>query len=222
MKREYGQYCGVAKALDLVGSRWTLLIVRELLPGPRRFKDLQSGLPGIGTNLLTDRLRHLESEGLVGKRTLPPPAGSTVYELTAEGGDLEEIVFALGRWGQPRLPKQRGSEVLHPRTAMVAMQAGHSTEAAEGIDETYEFRVDSEVFTAEVVDGKVRMVDGPAAAPDVVLETDADTFLALGVPGATEEALVEGRLRIEGSEQAIAHCREIFTPVGASIGTAQR
>src|SRR6188508_1089348 len=99
-RRLYGQRCGVARALDIVGERWTLLLVRELMIGPRRFKDILGGLPGIGTNLLTDRLKDLEQAGVVARRVLPPPAGSTVYELTELGRGLEPVVFALGWWGR--------------------------------------------------------------------------------------------------------------------------
>ena len=98
VKRSYGQYCAVARALDLIGERWTLLLVRELLLGPRRYTDLLRGLPGIGTNLLADRLRELESAGLVARRTLPPPASSSVYELTPLGEGLRATVLELGRW----------------------------------------------------------------------------------------------------------------------------
>src|SRR5919202_4903626 len=96
----YRQYCAVARGLDLVGERWTLLIVRDLLTGPKRYTDLLAGLPGIGTNLLATRLRELEQHGLVARRVLPPPAGSTVYELTDVGQTLEPVVLALGRWGR--------------------------------------------------------------------------------------------------------------------------
>src|SRR5918995_3325809 len=98
-KRRYDQYCALARTLDVVGERWTLLLVRELLLGPRRYKDLLAGLPGIGTNLLAERLRHLEEFGLVRRRSLPPPAGSRVYELTELGRGLESVVMELGRWG---------------------------------------------------------------------------------------------------------------------------
>ena len=98
-KRRYNQYCAVARALDIVGERWTLLIVRELLSGPKRFKDLLVGLPGIGTNLLTARLKDLEGYGVVRRTILPPPAGSKVYELTELGRSLEPVIAALGQWG---------------------------------------------------------------------------------------------------------------------------
>src|SRR5262250_1013315 len=101
--RSYSQFCGVAHALDLVGERWALLVVRELLGGPRRFTDLAKGLPGIRTNILTSRLKELERAGVVQRRTLPPPAASNVYELTEYGRELEPIVLSLGRWGAKTL-----------------------------------------------------------------------------------------------------------------------
>src|SRR5215211_5856038 len=95
--KTYHQYCGLAYALDIIGERWTLLIVRELMAGPRRFKDLMDGLPGISTNLLTERLKHLEEQGMLIRRTLPPPAGSTVYELTSLAQALEKMLLELGK-----------------------------------------------------------------------------------------------------------------------------
>ena len=102
--RSYNQYCGLAYALDIIGERWTLLIVRELIPGPRRFTDLLDGLPGISTNLLSERLKSLEQQGLLCRRILPPPAGSTVYELTSLGRALENSLIELGKWGSQFVP----------------------------------------------------------------------------------------------------------------------
>ena len=111
-KRSYGQHCTVARALDAVGERWTLLLVRELSTGPKRFKDLLGGLPGIGTNLLAGRLKALEGEGIVRRATLPPPAGSNVYELTELGRGLEPVVVALSRWGARLLDAPREDDEL--------------------------------------------------------------------------------------------------------------
>src|SRR5829696_8218104 len=112
--RSYNQYCGLSYALDMVGERWTLLIVRELIAGPRRFKDLLDGLPGISTNLLAERLRSLEQQGMIRRRTLPPPAGSAVYELTALGQALEQTLLELGKWGSQFVPPStEGATVLH-------------------------------------------------------------------------------------------------------------
>ena len=122
-KRSYGQYCTVARALDVVGERWTLLLVRELSTGPKRFKDLLEGLPGIATNLLAARLKTLEGEGIVRRATLPPPAGSNVYELTELGGSLEPVIVALSRWGARLLDAPREEEDLRAGWAAVAMRS---------------------------------------------------------------------------------------------------
>jgi DNA-binding HxlR family transcriptional regulator len=122
-KRSYGQYCTVARALDVVGERWTLLLVRELSTGPKRFKDLLGGLPGIGTNLLTNRLKTLEGEGIVRRATLPPPAGSNVYELTELGRSLEPVIVALSRWGARLLDAPREDDEMRAGWAAVAMRS---------------------------------------------------------------------------------------------------
>jgi DNA-binding HxlR family transcriptional regulator len=125
-RRTYDQYCAVARALDVVGERWTLLLVRELLTGPKRFKDLLDGLSGIGTTLLTARLKDLEGKGILRRTTLPPPAGSKVYELTDLGRSLEPVVIALSRWGLKLLDAPRPEEETRPAWAMVALQRGRS------------------------------------------------------------------------------------------------
>ncbi len=107
MSKRYDQYCPVCHALGLVGERWALLIVRELLRGPKRYTDLVEGMPGIGTNILAARLKELEQGGILRKRKLPPPAASTVYELTEYGAELEEPLYALARWGARSLPPAR-------------------------------------------------------------------------------------------------------------------
>ena len=218
MKRDYGQHCALARALDAVGSRWTMLMIRELLPGPRRFKDLLDGLPGMGTNLLTDRLRHLEQEGLIRRRTLPPPAGSTVYELTDEGRRLQPALFELARWGGPRLRERRNGDHLSARWAVLAMQAGFSPEAARSVNDVYEFRIDDELFTVEVHDGRVRVLDGPAADPDAIVTTDTETFYSLTDREALAAAVADGRLVSEGDPEAIRRCTRIFAGAPAELG----
>jgi DNA-binding HxlR family transcriptional regulator/putative sterol carrier protein len=213
VKRSYGQHCAIAKALDVVGGRWTLLIVREMVPGPRRFKDLLEGLPGIGTNLLTERLRFLEDEEIIARRTLPPPAGSVVYELTAEGRRLESVLFGLSRWGSARLDRQ-SSDHFSPRWAMLALRSVHARDAPRGFSETYEFRIGDEVFTVSVDDGDLRIADGPTSHPDVVVTSDPETFFSIGEsPEALERALAEGRFRAEGKPEALQHCEALFAPL---------
>ena len=112
LKRSYGQWCGIARALDIVGERWSLLIVRNLLVGPKRYRDLLDGLPGIGTNLLARRLRDLEGYGVVERAKLPAPASATVYQLTRKGLELEPVVLALGSWGWEYLGEPQPTDAM--------------------------------------------------------------------------------------------------------------
>src|SRR5438105_13791967 len=120
-RRSYDQYCAVARGLDVIGDRWTLLLVRDLLLGPKRYKDLLSGLPGIGTNLLAARLKELEAAGLIERTGLPPPAGSAVYQLTETGQASETVMTALARWGARFLAPPKKTDVMVPRAYFVAM-----------------------------------------------------------------------------------------------------
>ena len=201
----------MARALDVLGERWTLLIVRELLTGPKRFKDLLDGLPGIGTNLLAGRLKELEGEGLLRRTTLPPPAGSAVYELTGRGRDLEPVLMGLARWGVDLLGQPRPGEAFKPAWAVQAMKATFRPEAARWVRETYEFRVGEDVFHVRVDDGVSEPEYGPGWEPDLILKTDPDTFLEL-VSGRIEasDAIEAGRLDIEGDAEALASAGEIF------------
>jgi len=210
-KRSYNQYCAVARALDVVGERWTLLIVRELLTGPRRFKDLLEGLPGIGTNLLAARLKDLERYGVVRRATLPPPAASKVYELTELGRSLEPVIAALGRWGLEFLGTPDREDDLRPGWAVVAMRSALEQEAARGLRETYEFHIDEETFHLRVTDGEVEALQGPAVEPDLVVRGGAEAFLAL-VAGRVDpaEALDSGEIQFEGDQETLARCVEVL------------
>ena len=211
-KRSYGQYCTVARALDVVGERWTLLLVRELSTGPKRFKDLLEGLPGIGTNLLASRLKMLEGEGIVRRATLPPPAGSSVYELTGLGRELEPVIVALSRWGARFLDAPHEGDELRAGWAAVAMR---SALGARGVGSgTYEFRIDGEAFHLRIRDGGegAEARQGSAPDPDLVVEGDSGTFLAVASGRlGPEEAVESGMLRVEGGtgedrEVLLARC----------------
>jgi DNA-binding HxlR family transcriptional regulator len=206
-KRSYNQYCAVARAMDIVGERWTLLIVRELLPGPKRFKDLLKGLPGIGTNLLTARLRDLEGYGVVHRTTLPPPAASKVYELTELGRSLEPVVMSLARWGLEFLGASREEEDRQPAWAMVALRSVLKPEATGEVRESYEFRVDNEVFHVWIEDSETEVRQGSAADPDLVVRSDTQTLLAVAA-GRTElgEAVASGAIGVEGDRDARERC----------------
>jgi DNA-binding HxlR family transcriptional regulator len=183
MKR-YGQYCPVAHSLDLVGERWALLVVRELMEGPKRYTDLVDGLPGIGTNILASRLKDLEAGGIVQKTKLPPPAASTVYELTQCGHDLRPVLHELARWGARTLGPPP-LDALRPGWLKNALEIALSPAVAEG---RLAFRVGEE--EASVVDG--RSQPGLVEDADVLVETDAIGFYHLLVNRELEGVRVKG------------------------------
>lgn len=198
-KRSYHQFCALAYGLDVVGDRWTLLIIRELLAGPRRFTDLIDGLPGISTNLLSERLKGLEQAGLVCRRVLPPPAGSTVYELSPLGLALETAVLELGKWGSQFLPNSLEGVALPSLGAMaLAIKAFFHPEQAQGVDETYELHLDNEILQVQVKDGQLQAQQGQALEADVVFYTDMRSFVGLFAGQIKpEQAISAGLIHIE-------------------------
>src|SRR5207248_6863699 len=143
--RSYGQFCGLARALELVGERWALLIVRDLLVGPRRFTDLRKGLPRIPTNVLSDRLKELEQDGIVSRRVLPRPASATVYELTPYGAQLESAVMHLGIWGAQSLGAPRSGEIVTSDSMTIALRSTFVPHASKGKRLTFELRMGPEI-----------------------------------------------------------------------------
>jgi DNA-binding HxlR family transcriptional regulator len=211
MKR-FDQYCPLAHALGLVGERWAFLVVRELLHGPKRYTDLLEGLPGIGTNILAARLRGLEEAGIVRKRQLPPPAASKVYELTEYGSELEEVFWALARWGARSLGPPGPDDELYPEWGVNAFAALFFPEAARGLAETYVLRVDGDVFSARVEDGHMHASVGAAEDAVVEIETDMETFFSLaGGQLAPREALKRRLVRIEGDRTAYERFFQVFS-----------
>jgi DNA-binding HxlR family transcriptional regulator len=212
MNHNYHQYCGAARALDVVGDRWTLLIVRELLLGPRRFTDLIDGLPGISRNLLTERLRALERDGILTRRELPPPAARQVYELTDDGRDLATAMLPLVAWGVRRLGSRRPGESFRPQWAALAMAAFADRAVAKGVTETYEYRVGELVFHFTVDDGSIELHQGPAEDPAATLTTDEETWADLASGKITgSAAATAGRLAITGKPQAMDRLRQILS-----------
>lgn len=204
--RSYDQYCGLAYALDIVGERWTLLIVRELMPGPRRFTDLMEGLPGISTNLLSGRLKRLEQQGIICRRVLPPPAGSTVYELTPLGQALEKTLLELGKWGSRFVPPSAEDAALLPvGSYALTLKTFFRPELAQEVHETYELRIDDEVLQVQVEAGEIHVQQGEALKVDVVFHTDIATYLGL-LTGQIQpnEAIAEGLIQIEGDPGALS------------------
>jgi DNA-binding HxlR family transcriptional regulator len=185
--------CSVARALDVLGERWTLLLVRELLLGPKRFKDLLAALPAMGTNRLGDRLKALQAAGVVAKRMLPPPAGVQVYELTESGERLRPAIYCLGAWGW-QLPLEQDIDRDSARAELIALGlAGTSPpELSAELDETYEFEIGDECFHVNARRGVVTTLSGPAPVQaDLFVDCDLHTFLAL----ATGELTPSGATR---------------------------
>lgn len=199
--RTYGQYCGLAAALDVLGERWTLLILRDLALGPKRFRDLADALPGIGTNLLSARLKTLEEADIIRRVELPAPAaGVHVYELTARGEGLRPAIEGLARWGLELLPEEIGDRRFRPAWAAGCMRGGVTPEAAAGLRGMFLFDVAGEQFHVRAADGEVAVADGPSPmAPDATVTCDVDTYLALGTRAMTAaQAVAGGRAAIDG------------------------
>ena len=206
-RRTYDQYCAVARALDVVGERWTLLLVRELLTGPKRFKDLLDGLSGIGTTLLTARLKDLEGNGILRRATLPPPAGSKVYELTDLGHSVEPVIMALSRWGLKLLDAPRPEEESRPAWAMVALQSSLKLTVVPARKEIYEFRVDGDLFHVQVEGDEAEVRQGPATDPDLTIRGDTETLLNVSAGRLTlAEAIEAGTIATEGDRDSLARC----------------
>jgi len=209
--KRYQQYCPVARGLDLLGERWTMLVIRDLLMGPRRYTDLREGLPGIATDLLTARLRTLEGAGLVRRRKLPRPAPATVYELTDEGWQVAPAIFWLGRVGARVLgPPSPGLQMLAGPVVLALRVLFHGDRFGE-LEEAYALEVDGEPFSVSVADGFADTRPGQPASAAMRLVTDARTLVELlrrELPPT--EALSSGRARLEGKRSTLTRFLEAF------------
>ena len=209
-RRTYGEACAAAHALDLVGERWALLVIRELVLGPKRFTDLQAGLPGASPNVVAQRLRELEKAGVVRRRTLPPPAGSRVYELTEWGAELEQVIVQLGRWGarSPLRPRDAGMSV---DALVLALRTMFDPDAAGDLEADFELRLGEDRFHATVHEGAFELVRGPAEHPDAAIETDPRTLAALVFEGRSlTEAVRSGDVAIDGHRPEVTRFLRLF------------
>jgi DNA-binding HxlR family transcriptional regulator/putative sterol carrier protein len=208
--RTYGDRCGAARALDLVGERWALLVVRELLLGPKRFTDLRAGLPHVSPDVLSQRLQELERSGIVRRRKLAPPAGSSVYELTDWGRELGPVVIELGRWGS-RAPFPDGETYLGADSIVLALRTFFSPSAADGLEAGYQLRLGEHRFHARVADGRLEVARGEAPEPDATIEADPGTLAELLWHGRRlPEALRSGDIEIDGDRRAVARFLRAF------------
>ena len=202
----------MARVTDVIGNRWTLLIIRELRPGPRRFTDLVDGLPGISRKLLADRLRELERDGIITRTELAPPVARQVYELTDDGRDLAAALTPLLKWGVRRLGERQAEESFHPRWAAMAMATLGDRDATKGVTDTYQYQVGDSIFHFIVDDGSIDVYDGRADNPDVVVTTDEETWvdIATGKTSASS-AVADGLLTVSGDRHAANRLGKIFS-----------
>ena len=218
-RRTYDDGCAAAHALDLVGERWALLVVRELLLGPKRFTDLRAGLPGVSPNVLAERLGGLEGAGIVRRRKLPPPAASRVYELTEWGTELEPVIDSLGRWGA-RSPSKLSDAPMSVDALILSFRTMFDPQAGEGFEAVYELRLGEGRFRAEVADGRFGVARGEAERPDAIVETDASTLAGLVYEGRDlAEAARSGDLKIEGDREAVERFLTLFSPPAPAART---
>jgi DNA-binding HxlR family transcriptional regulator len=205
--RSYGDPCGIARALDVIGERWALLVVRELLLGPKRFTDLRGGLPHIGPDVLAQRLRELEQAGVIRRDKLPPPAAARVYELTDWGRRLEPVVLGLGRWGS-RAPFPPGNDVLGPDALILALKTLFDPTRVDGIaGRSFEVRLGEEVFALEPGDDELNASRGPAAEPVATIATQPGILQAVLWHG---HPLRDHEVEIAGDQRAAERFLTLF------------
>lgn len=214
-ERSYGQYCGLAGALDLVGERWTLLIVRELMSGPKRYTDLADGLPGIGTSLLARRLAKLEQGEVIERRLLPPPAAATVYELAPAGRELAAALAPLIAWGlRHAVPEAPGDRRFNAAWCVLPLTQPADPLALAGIEATYEFRIRDSSALLRVHDGHAELLPPGTAAPDATISMDPATVAALGAGRRSiGEAAADGAIAVDGDLDAAG---ALFAAFGSS------
>jgi DNA-binding HxlR family transcriptional regulator len=195
--------CGIAYASDLLGQRWALLVIRELLLGPKRFTDLRAGIPDISPNVLGQRLRELEESGIVRRRKLAPPAAVQVYELTEWGHELEPAVLALGRWATHSPSFPRGAE-MGPDSLVLALKTTFQPERADGLEARYELRLGEIPFDISVKGGQFEAARGEAENPDATVRSDPDTVAGIVFRGnPLGKAVQAGYVQIDGSRRAV-------------------
>jgi DNA-binding HxlR family transcriptional regulator len=208
-RRTYGDPCGVARALDVVGERWALLVVRELLLGPKRFTDLHRGLGAVSQNVLSQRLRELEAAGIVRRRRLGPPAGSWAYELTEQGSALEPVLVELGRWGRRR--PMTTTAGLSVDALVLALKTTFDPAAAGDLEASIDLRLEDDQLDVTVSRGRLAVTRGAARDPDATLRTDAPTLRDLAFRDRRlDEAAAAGTVAVQGDGAAVQRLLDAF------------
>ncbi len=209
--RSYAQLCGIATALDLIGDRWTLLVLRDLLLGPLRFGDLAEGLPGIGTNTLAARLKHLEASDVVRRRLLPLPDRGTIYELTEYGRELEPILLALGRWGTKSMGRLPADVASRSRWLVAALLAFHDESQRIASPTTWELRLSDGAFTVRAEGTSLSVTAGaPGDADLVITARDEHLHRLLTRQLTPAEAVATGAVALDGDASALPRLVELF------------
>jgi DNA-binding HxlR family transcriptional regulator len=208
--RSYGQFCGFARALEVVGERWALLVVRDLVLGPKRFTELRRGLPRIPTNILSARLKELEDAGVLRRRVLPRPAAGVVYELTGYGQELEDIVLRLGLWGARSLGEPRPDDIVTTDSLILALRATFLPEAAGELRAGYQLNLGDVVVHARIDQGGLEVGEGPLARADLVIETGPAIRALLSGELSPGEAVQTGSVRLTGDPDLLTRFVEAF------------
>jgi DNA-binding HxlR family transcriptional regulator/putative sterol carrier protein len=210
-KRSYGDACGIARALDLVGERWALMVVRELLLGPKRFTDIRAGLPHVSPDVLAQRLRDLEQGGIVDLRRLPPPYGSQVYELTPRGAALETVLIELGRWGGANAPPPSDDMCMSLDAHLVSLRTLFDPRRAGDFTARIELRLGDERFRVAIADGEIEAGRGELPDADAMIETDPTTLIeVLHGHRPLAEALAAGTMRLSGDRRLARRFTQLF------------
>ena len=207
-QKTYNQYCPLAHALDLVGERWTLLIIRNLFVGPKRFSDLSRGLPGLGTNILTARLKELEENGLIQNRFLPPPAASSVYELTPYGRSLQDVLISLALWGAQSLGTPKAGQIFSVEAIELMLYMLFMPAVTSNLSGIFEVKIESELFNAnfcvKVHDAFITVEQEVPDTANLTLRVDLITLGSLATGHVCyKEAVAKDLLRLDGSEAEI-------------------
>ncbi len=209
-KRSYGQFCGVARALEVIGERWALLVVRDLLVTAKTFDELRRGLPRIPADTLATRLRQFERAGITRRRTRAGQPEVEVHELTEYGRQLDEITLRLGRWGAQMLHDPRPEEIVTPDSLVMAMRATFRPEHAHDVRAVFEIHIEDIVINLVVMDGTLRATTGEHEAPDLVMYPGRAMQLLMSGEMTPHEALTDGHVTVSGDPVLLTRFSEIF------------
>lgn len=209
-KRTYGQFCGLARALEVVGERWAMLIIRDLLVSPKSVADLYWGLPRIPTEVLCARVNEFEHLGVIRQSDTPRPDGSVVYELTDWGKELDDIALRLGLWGTKVLGDPRPEDIVTTDSLIMALRTTFRPEAAKGVTVSYELRFDDIVIHAQIRDGAIRAAEGPLEGADLVIEPGGELKSLMTGKAEPADLIANGSVRVSGEASLLTLFADLF------------